>query len=170
MAVSLTYNFIATAIETLAAGVPGSSSPKITYAGFNSSQTLNAGTTVPVTKIVTFEPTLSAGALTIDLTALTGANGASVTFSGLKLQFMLFNNGTTTNGVVAAGSNSSVNIAEGASNGYPLFGASNDITIPAGGSFMIYFPDALADVSGTDKTIDLAGTGTDAFECVLIAG
>ncbi|MCP4640736.1 MAG: hypothetical protein GY851_09900, partial [bacterium] len=49
---------------------------------------VDADTPVPATKTARWTTTLTAGAATIDLTSLTGANGASVTATGLKLQML----------------------------------------------------------------------------------
>ena len=77
--------------ETLGTGVAGASDKTITFDQYKLVETLKAGTTVPVTTIVSGIQTLSSGTLTIDLTALTGANGA-VDATGLKLQVLFIKN------------------------------------------------------------------------------
>jgi hypothetical protein len=83
--------------------------------------------------------------------------------SGLKLQALLVNNPTTNAGATT-------NIAPGASNPYSPWGAGNDLTLPKGGSLEFYFHDQTEDVDGTHKTLDLAGTGTDVLQLVMVFG
>lgn len=160
MAVSVAASLQLTVEETLATNVPAMNSTSvIKHDGFNSSVAMNANTTPPATKAAAFTPTLSGGALTIDLTALTGTQG-TVDGTGLKVQAFLFNN------IAAA----SVSISTGASNGYAMLGTSKSVTVPAGASLMMRFNDNLPDISSTAKNIDLAGTGSQAFECVIVMG
>jgi hypothetical protein len=98
---------------------------------------------------------LTAGAATIDLTAIPGVQG-NVTFSGIKVVYAIFQN---------PGSNT-ITVSEGASNGYPI----GIHVIHPGGYRVCYFKDGLGDVSGSDKTIDLAGTGTDTLNAIFVAG
>ena len=167
-ATSLNYVINGTISETLA--TEGSSSPIITIGKYNHTATLSSGTTVPVTKSSVFTPQLSGGALTIDLTALTDPGGAALDATGLKLQWLMFSNGVVTSNVLDAGSNSPVTLTNGASNGYDLFGGNNSLTWPAGAGYGLFFNDKLDDVGSTDKTIDLSGTGSDAFEMTMVFG
>lgn len=163
MSVTVTYASTVTVVETLETNVDSSatgSARQITHQEFNESGTYTSSTTPPVTKCAHFIATLSSGTLTIDFTALTGTNGASVTASGLKLQIMRVKN---------LGANT-LNIAPGASNGYAPWGASNDLTIASGDHMQWFFNDTLADVSGSTKTLDLSGTGTQTSEWTLIFG
>ena len=170
MAVSLTYRFDTTVTETLSTSVPAADTPTVTHAGFNHWATLNASSTVPATTVVALTPTLIAGAVTIDLTSLTGTNGSSVDLTGLKVQQILFNNGTTSSGTLSAGTNAVVTIDAGATNGLDIFGSTGQVDVPPGGSIQMLFQDTLADVSASVKNIDLSGTGTDAYEMIIVAG
>lgn len=103
---------------------------------------------------------LSSGAKSIDLRALYTVGNGLGDANGLKLQGMYFKN---------LGANP-MTIVGGASNGYDLFGASGSVAVPAGGVLVMFFNDASPDVSGTDKTIDISGTGSQTFELALILG
>ena len=133
---------------------------------FNLSGTrLTAGTTPPVTVESYQEYTLSAGAKTIDLTALLDFADVAQNCTGLKVQTFIF---------VNPAGNSAMNIAPGASNPYPLFGAANDITVPGFASqdctIGFYFPEGCPDVASGVKTIDVTGTGTQKFKLGLCLG
>src|SRR3954469_7660829 len=106
MSVSATYKSNLTIRETLTAEAAGT--PTITHSGFDSSKSLSASTTPSVTKMIARTLSLSTGALTIDLTSLTGTASSSVTLSGLKIQMMKIKNTAT----------HAITIAKGASNGY----------------------------------------------------
>lgn len=147
--------------ETLSTGVPASPAPTITHSAFNRSLSLTATTTPAVTKCVALSGNLTAGAATIDLTSMTGANG-TVTFSGLRVQGLYFENRSSSNAMI---------IKDGASNGYLVFGdSSGQVTLGPGGSILLYAADYPSDVSGSVKTIDLTGTGTDAYYLEMVAG
>lgn len=170
MAQATSINIISQGTVTETLSTEGAATPTLTIAQYNTQIALSAGTTVPATKSSVFTPQLSGGALTIDLTSLTDPGGAALNATGLKLQYLKFNNGVTTDGVLAKGSNATVTLTNGATNGYDLFGGSNSLTIVAGGWVELYFNDLLDDVGSTDKDIDLSGAGTDAFECVMVFG
>lgn len=83
--------------------------------GLDLEATYNASSSPPITTVGHGTITLAAGVGSIDLTAFSGTNG-NESASGLKVQFIKF---------VAPSSNANViTIAEGASNGYALLGAS----------------------------------------------
>lgn len=126
--------------------------------------TLTAGTTPPATKFVKKLCALVAGALTIDLTALTGwgTNGTDEDMTGLNLQ-EIFIEATSTNA-------NAITISTGASNGYPAFGEDWSIALQASQVFSAYGNNLTPEVSGTDKTIDLAGTGTQSVEIYMVFG
>lgn len=148
--------------ETLVTGVDAAGSPVITHGtnSFKTSETLTSSSTPPVTKYYAATVALVAGAKTLTLTSLTGANG-TVDMTGLKIQVFKIRNNSATN---------TLNVAEGASNGYPLFGASNDVTLPANGELMFFAHDGSADVAAGDATIDFAGTTTETFNVEILAG
>lgn len=145
-------------LETLASGIDGVADPTLVYNGFNFSHSVNATTTITGTKVAADTSALSGGAATLDFTSLPTVN-TTQTFNGLKLRGYLFSTPTTNAG--------NITIAEGASNGYPL---GDSIVLKPGQKVVKWLDDEGATVSGTDKTLDLAGTGTDAFSYILIAG
>jgi hypothetical protein len=146
--------------ETLSTGVAGASDAIIKHDLYKLVETLKAGTTVPVTKIVSGIQTLSSGTLTIDLTALTGANG-SVDATGLKLQSLFIKNlGAAT-----------LEVDVGSSNGYNLGNnAANEFHLAAGCSAMFFYADTCPDVGSGAKNIDLVGTSAQTSQWVMIFG
>jgi hypothetical protein len=103
---------------------------------------------------------LTAGAATIDLRALYTVGGAVGDGNGLKVQGFYFKN---------LGANA-MTITQGASNPYLIFGTSGSVVVQPGGSLAIFHNDASADISGTVKTIDIAGTSSQTFEAGFILG
>ena len=160
MSVSASLRAEVTVTETLETNVDGASNPIVTHNGFNQKKTLDADSTPPITRVYDDQVALVAGAKTLDFTSLGATGGGTFSASGLKLQAMLF---------VNAGA-AAMTISPGASNGYVPFGSSNSVVVPAGGYAKFYWPDTLADIDGTHKTIDIAGTGTQEFQIVLLFG
>jgi len=161
MSVSTVYESNVTTTETLATGVPAASSARpLLHNGFDTSVTLDSTTTPDETATNYSTVTLSGSAATVDLTSLTGVNGASVSLSGKKIRWIKIKNG---------GSNP-VTVSKGASNGYTGFGASFSLEIKGGGEATIYCAGNGVAVSGSVKTLDLAGTGTDSFSLAIGAG
>jgi hypothetical protein len=157
MAISTTYDFNITSRETLA-GTPGASNPLVNHNNYNESAVLNSSSTPPATKAAYFLLTLTAGAATINLAALTGANDATVDGTGLRVQLIRIKN---------LGANSMA-FSEGASNGIAL--ACGTITVPAGGITQILLNDASPDIASGDRTIDVAGTLVQTAEITIIMG
>lgn len=151
-------------VEVITTGTPAAldSNSVITHNEYSTSVQLTATSSVPATKTAMFLATMSGGALTIDLTALTGTNDATVTFDGLKVQSMHLS-APTTNG-------SSITVTAGATNGIDLLGASWSVVLQPGQEIVWYGFNLAQDVSATVKNIDLAGTTTDALEVSLVAG
>lgn len=138
---------------------PALSTSKISGSQDPAALRLDSTSTPPVTLGASWEPTLVAGTLDIDLTALPGPQG-NFTAAGKKVQlFRLQNSG-----------DNSVTVAPGAANGYELFGTSKSVVVPAGAILLMVFDDTLADVDGTHKIITLTGTTTDAFDCDILLG
>lgn len=161
-AVSVTYAAKSTVVETLPTntGSAADARRKVTHDQYNEETTLDSTTTPPATQCAHFLLTLTAGAATVDLRALTGTNGASVDGNGLKVQILRVKN---------LGANI-LTLTPGASNGIDLLGASSSIAIPAGGHFQMYFNDASPDIAAADKTIDCAGTGSQTSEWSIVMG
>lgn len=161
MSVNVTVAATLTISEVLAAntGSAPAASRTVTHTSYNIAETATAATTPPVTNQASFLLTLSGGAATIDLRALTGTNGASIDANGLKPQYVRIKN---------LGANV-MTISEGASNGHDLFTADGTKIYP-GGFIMFGCADSASDVSGTDKTWDVAGTGSQTAEVTIIVG
>lgn len=103
---------------------------------------------------------LVTGALTLDLRVLHTVAGGTGDGNGLKVQGFFFKN---------LGANT-MTVTTGGTNGYTLLGASGLAVVQPGGSVAAFHNDASADVSGTVKTIDVTGTGTQTFEFAVILG
>lgn len=153
-----------TANETIS--VDAASAVTINQSGFNLSGVRLTDTSTPAaTKAHYHDHTFTAGAVTVDLTALVDSVGVAFSGLGLKVQALIIKN--------PAG-NASINLAPGASNGYDIFGAGNDITIPGHASYdnylSFYFPEGTPDVAAGDKTLDFTGTGTQSFYLGIVLG
>lgn len=141
------------------------STQSLTHSGFNVAQSFSAASVPVGDAIAFFEVTLSGGAASINLAALPH-NGATIDGTGKKVQAAIFRN--------PAGNNP-MTITDGASNGYNIFGdASGQVTIPGHASkpsaVAIFFPEGLQDIAAGDRTIDVAGTGTEVLEVGLVLG
>lgn len=158
MSVSCTYQFGMSVTETLTSGVEGSANPVLEFSAYNRSATLNASSTPPITKHVQTLLTLSTGALTINLAALTGINGLTVDGTGLRVQMIRVKN---------LGANA-MTFAGGASNGIDL--ACGTFVVPSGGITQMFFNDASPDIASGDRTIDVTGTGAQTFEFSILMG
>jgi hypothetical protein len=162
-AMNVTYASTVTLVETPGTGVPAlAANQTLTQSGFNTSLSLTGSSTPNTKKGVAVTVTLTANVATIDLTALTGANGA-VNFSGSKGRIFKFK-APATNGAA-------ITVSKGAANGHTGLGAAFSVKIPPGGEFTWYDGGGGVAVSGTDKTLDLAGTGsTDNLQVECVAG
>lgn len=163
MSVSASWAATCTVVETLPNNT--SSAPdatrKVTHTEFNEGSTLTATTTPPATTVAEFIATLTAGALTIDLTALTGTNGVTVNGTGLKVQVVRIKN---------LGANI-MTFKVGAANGHTgVFAATNGQPVQPGAVFMLYTNDTNDDVDGTHKTWDVTGTGSQTAEITIVLG
>jgi hypothetical protein len=157
MAVSGRYNFVMNATETLTAGTPAAADATVVHSGYDETAILDADSTPPFTKVSYFLVTLVAGVYTIDLTALTGANGA-VDGTGLKVQAIRVKNLGDNAMTFAAGASNGINIGVGT------------ITVPADGIAMFYCPEAGQDIAAGDRTIDVAGTLVETAEVSIWMG
>lgn len=126
---------------------------------------LLSSTTVPVTKSAMTAKAMSGGAATLDLTAMSNdSDGATINFSGLKVQaIMLTNPSTNANKITAT---------QGASNGYGLNAAGDSWTLvlDPGQSAILYLNDTAPDVGGSAKTIDISGTSAQVLNIGVVAG
>lgn len=118
-------------------------------------------TTTPDVEAVSYQNSvLTAGARTIDLTALPTAGG-TYDATGKKVRAFMVKN-KTGNGVLT--------ISEGATNGYALLGAGFTFRLAAEQQALFYLGDAAPAVASGDRTIDLAGTGTEQSEITIVIG
>jgi hypothetical protein len=165
MAVSVAYSSLVTSTEILTGNTVGTSTSAartISHANYNTTAALTSLTTPPVTLCAYFLKTMSAGAATIDLTALVGTNDVAVDFTGLKVQIAKFKNPST--------NANPITVTFGASNGYLLGGSAWKYILQPGAEIVCYTNDASPDVGGSTKTIDISGTSAQALQCTLIAG
>ncbi len=155
-------NTIVTGKQTLDTGLTATDSDRtLTWDSINRAKTLNADSTPVVTKFVRIDKALGAGTGTIDLTSMTGANGETVDFSGLKVQVAKFRNKS---------GNAAITVKFGAANPYNLLGASWTLILADDSEITIYTPEGAPDVAGGAKDIDLSGTGIEELEVQLFAG
>jgi hypothetical protein len=128
------------------------------------STTLNAASTPAATQVWSDRASLTAGAATIDLTALARANLSALDLTGLKVQVILIRNLSTNTGTLE--------IDVGAANGYNILGsATSEAVLPVGGFLFAYLPEGTPDVSGTASDIDLVSADTDAtYDVLIVAG
>lgn len=164
MSVSLTFATNVTVQEVLSTNVPAAAATgkTIVHNGYNTTATLTSSSTPPVTQCAFFLKELAAGAGTIDLRALVGTNGAAIDGNGLKLQVLKIK-ATATNANV-------ITVTVGAANGYDVAGAGFSVALLAGQEFTFYGNDATPDIAAADKTIDLAGTGTQSVQVSIVLG
>ena len=159
MSVSATIGMQSRITETIESGIEFASSPSVVHTpGTNVS--INATSTPDGEKFSGAEYALTAGSGSIDFTALTGIVVA-VDGTGLRPRWVYFCNTGAAN----------ITIAKGASNGIDMFGASWTITLRPGEQISrTLSTSGPAVVSGTNKIIDLTGTGTDTLQMAVILG
>jgi hypothetical protein len=164
MAVSVQFSHQMTVTETLSVSIPDvvAQNAVVVHDQFNRTATLNASSTPAVSVSASFVATLSGGALTIDLTNMTGTNGAVVNANGLVPRLIKFMNPAT--------NANPITIAKGASNGYTGLGATYSRTLQPGQETSDYLANNGTAVSGTVKTFDLTGTGSQVLNVQVVAG
>jgi len=162
MSISLRLRAEVTVSEALSLAALATATPAAEYSAYATQLNLAGTTTPPVEKHASLSKALTAGAATIDLTAIAGQFG-NVNFTGLKLQAMLLKNSS---------SNGTITVSKGASNGYGLDSGGATFTIPVapGATVVFFFDDEPPDVAGGAKNLDLAGTGTQSLQMTLVAG
>lgn len=103
---------------------------------------------------------LVAGAKTLDLTALVQSQlPSAVDMTGKVLRYIVFQSPSTNSHVIS--------IATGASNGFPAIGT---ISAIQPGNIGARTTIGSAAVDATHKTLDLAGTGTEVLNLILVFG
>lgn len=133
----------------------------VLHNGYDINKTFTDDTTPDVDTAAFQTKLMTAGAATIDLTALL-LNGVSVSASGKKPRGILI--------TALAGNGAAVTVEKGASNGYTGLGADFSVTLEPGMSFAVDFAAGGNTVGSGDKTLDLSGTGTDGVRLSFIAG
>lgn len=164
MSVVLTYESKVTALETVETETPlaDDANSIITHDGLDTSDTLNAGTGVPVTKVVANTITMTAGAATIDMTALVGSNGGAVDMTGLKLQiFKLKAKATNTNPLV---------VKFGAADPYTGLGSAFNFELQPGAEMTFFGNEKSAEVASGVKDLDVAGTASEEVDMMMVCG
>lgn len=127
---------------------------------------LTSSTTPAITKVYAQQLALTAGAATVNLTALTDGLGAAMTMVGLKVQFVAFANKP----VSGAANTDTLNVKIGGTDGYAIFGdAASEITLAIGGWCVFYNPEGCPDVATDVDQIDVSSSDTDADFIVMIA-
>lgn len=163
MSVSVNYAFTATITEILPSNTGSASDGNrtVTHSNYNETDTITAATSAsPVTVQASFLATLSGGALTINLTALNGTNGAVVDLTGLKVQLVRVKN---------LGANN-LTIKGGASNGHNFFTSTDGVVVVPNGVAMFFAPEGFQDVGASDLAWDLTGTSAQTSEWTIVAG
>ncbi len=172
MSISVTSAFKCTVVETLGQNTPSApdATRKVTHSSFNVEETRNVSSVPAAQEVACFQKTLVAGAATIDLTSLTSTNGRVYDATGKRLLEILITNDAATK----------VTIAAGASNGYVSSNvpfsttgigvqgktSGNDV----GGRVHCYFGSSAPLVSGSVKTLDLAGSSTETVNITMVFG
>lgn len=139
------------------------------FANYNQKVTYNATSTPNVDKpAVDLSVTIASSPETIDLTAVPSARDVNdnVDLSGSKLVAVLL--------YARAANAADLTVGFGASNPYPIFGASKELILAPGELIEIGFQSGSETskpaVSGTVKNIDVAGTVADVLYGIAIFG
>lgn len=138
--------------------LPGIGPTVLKFDEFDLIKTLNASSSPPVDSVGGGELTLTGGTDTLNLAAIAHPTG-NKDLTGKKVVYAWLQN---------PGENA-ITIAEGASNGYQMMGG-EDIVLPPGATFPLYFADGLAVVASGDRTLDVTGTSADVLNFVFVAG
>lgn len=116
-------------------------------------------TTIAATKAWSQTVTLTAGAATLDLTALARTGLPTVDLTGLEILSIMFRAAST--------NTSAITIVPGASNGYTALGLG--VSLKADCEVLFHIPTGTA-VDSTHKTLDLAsGMATASVDIIILA-
>ncbi len=161
MPTSVNLSLALSAVKQVAVTDPTQTSPSINQ-NINATTvptTMNANSTPDATESWSRQLALVAGVLSLDLTALVQDGVSNLNATGKKLRAIGF--------YLPADNAGNMQIGTGASNGYSAIGVLGPFPKGAGG--VIYLPTAIA-VDGTHKILDLAGSGTDKINVMLVFG
>lgn len=128
---------------------------------FASTVKLGAATSPAASEAGYCTQAMTAGAATIDLTSVATSRGRTMTYSGLKIRAIRLYNPST---------NASITVAKGASNGYTGFGSAFSIVLRPGYEVTIYDGGNGVAVSGSVKTLDISGTGSEVLQFAISGG
>jgi hypothetical protein len=164
MSISLSYVSNLTVTEVLANNTVSYSAGNRTVKStlFNTAGTYGAASTPAVSAHAASEVSLTAGAATLDLSALTGANGVEVDLSAKAVKFAKF--------MADAENEDAITITPAVSDGYELLGSSFSVTLEPGQEIMLKLADSAPTVGASAKDLALAGTGTDKLSYSIVAG
>ena len=164
MTVGAKYDMLLQVTEAVALGLDLAGDASFVHEIASTAGRLSSATTPAISAAFSDDIPLSGGAFTLDLAALTrGSELSALDMTGLKVQAFLIR--------AKAANGALITVTDGLTNGYLLFGdAAGQVTLDPGDAVMMLFNESLPDVGGSAKTIDFAGTGTDAFEIIIVAG
>lgn len=130
--------------------------------GINQALSYNSGSTPDAEMVYSGTVTLGSGTATLDLTNIANSEGDTIVSTAHKPRAIK---------IIAASDNDNViTVSKGASNGYTGLGTSFSIGLLAGESFLSIFGTAVVDISGTVKTLDFAGTGSQTCDIFILFG
>jgi len=162
MPISVTYASTITTVETLATNVGHQAIDKSVTAQLSTTLAAQtSGSTPSCVQRAGADVAMTAGALSLDLTALLGTNGATVVGSGRVQMVKFFNPATNANAIT---------IAKGASNGYDGFGSSFSITLAPGAEVLLRTLGNGSVIGSTNRILDVTGTLTQVLSYEIIIG
>lgn len=163
MAVRTRVTFGAQVAEQLALGsnITGANTGRVLWNQLYTTISLSDGSTPDIDDAWLNRVALSAGTVTLALDALPATGMTAKDWSGKRVIFFAMHN---------RGANTML-IAGAAANPYELFGGATDqMTVPAGGYVQAFSPTGFGVVSGTVSDITVTGTLTQQFDILLVAG
>jgi len=125
-------------------------------------QNLTSGSSVDAEVVYMGTFTLSSGTVTIDLKALTNAEGDTIVTESKKVRAIMAR--------AAAANTGSFTIADGASNGYQMFGNGFTIALNDANWFLSYLGADAPAISDSAKTLDCSGTGSETCLVIIVFG
>jgi hypothetical protein len=152
--------------KDITVGADNASNPQATITVGASTTLSDQGTTPDVEDAAGPRIALVAGAKVVDLTAVPDFNGGTVDGTGLQVRAIVIENPSTNTGdiTITAG-------AAAAANGVDALGTTFTKVLKPGGRFIEFIPaDAGTAISGTNKNIDVAGSGTEEFNIGVAFG
>ena len=150
--------------ETIVLGEELVADPPVKHTIAGDNGTLDTSSGIPVTKVWSDTVQLTAGTVTLDLTALVRPNLANIDFTGLKVQLVKIKADTANTAVII--------VKPAVSNGYFLLGDTDaQWTGAALDQLLQQTNDTLPDVAGGAKDITITSSDADAkFDIILAAG